>query len=97
MKDIGSCKGISYLRVLVMMATHVWTNRASQFSQVHIVWRKMVRISLYAEKIEDGVSDVFIPLVIGYPYFLEGILIGRYWVNHYMYDEIKAWPNYMIL
>ena len=47
--------------------------------------RKTVRPSLYAEKIEDRVSDVFIPLVIGYPYFLEGILIGRYWVNHYMY------------
>ena len=49
------------------------------------MWRKTVRFSLYAEKIEDGVFDVSIPLVIGYPYFLEGILIGRYWVNHYTY------------
>ena len=24
------------------------------------MWRKMVRFSLYAEKIEDGVSDIFI-------------------------------------
>ena len=34
-----------------------------------MVWRKTVRSSLYAEKIEDGVSDVFIPLVVGYPYY----------------------------
>ena len=52
-----------------MMTTRVWTNRASQFSQVHIVWRKTVRPSLDVENIEDGVSDVFIPLVIGYPYY----------------------------
>ena len=29
LEDVGECKGISRLRVLVMMTIHVWTNRAS--------------------------------------------------------------------
>jgi hypothetical protein len=52
-----------------MMTIHVWTNRASKFTQVHIVWRKTVGSSLYSEKIEDGVSYAFVPLVVGNPYY----------------------------
>jgi hypothetical protein len=64
-----NCWGISRLRVLVMMTMHLWTNRAPKFTQVHLIWRKTVRHSLRTEKIEDGVSDAFISLVVGNPYY----------------------------
>ena len=40
---------------------------------------------MWKEKIEDGVFYVFISLVVGNPYYQEGILIGKIWGNPFAY------------
>lgn len=58
------------------------SNRVSSM-QVSFVRHKMVMYSLQTEKIKDVFPTCLFSLVIGIPYYLEGIHIGSLWVNQF--------------